>query len=205
MKIPIEINLINCSGDYSDTTIEPLDKVLNNKTNVIGIVSTTAPASSGSASHYISFIKSDDAKWYKVDAIGGFKKEEYNNDRVNDYICAENEEENVKKASVYKFMAKEAEEKKSELKKFQELSKTNSESDNKSGSESDSESGTKDSDEEFDADMMGGGERGQKSKTLKRRKQKKNKSHRRFAYGGRKAYDQRKKKRQQDKQHKQQN
>jgi len=215
MKIPIEIKNINCSGDYSDTTIEPLDKVLNNKTNVIGIVSTTAPASSGSASHYISFIKSDDAKWYKVDAIGGFKKEEYNNDRVNDYICAENEEENVKKASVYKFMAKEAEEKKSELKKFQELSKTNSGSDSESDSESDDEPGSylpssRGSDSESGRGDSGGNNNrrhngSQKTKTLKRRKQQKNKSHRRFAYGGRKAYDQRKKKRQQDKQQKQQN
>jgi hypothetical protein len=38
---------------------------------------------------------------------------------------------------------------------------------------------------------------GQKSKTLKRKQQQKNKSQRRFAYGGRKAYDQRKKQRQQ--------
>jgi len=38
---------------------------------------------------------------------------------------------------------------------------------------------------------------GQKSKTLKRKQQQKNKSRRRFAYGGRKAYDQRKKQRQQ--------
>ena len=71
--------------------------------------------------------------------------------------------------------------------------------------EMESKFGKEKSVDEFDADKMGGGERGQKSKTLKRRKQKKNKSHRRFAYGGRKAYDQRKKKRQQDKQHKQQN
>jgi len=47
---------------------------------------------------------------------------------------------------------------------------------------------------------LGTAEGGQKSKTLKRRQQRKNKSQRRFAYGGRKAYDQRKKQRQQQKQ-----
>ena len=41
---------------------------------------------------------------------------------------------------------------------------------------------------------------GQKSKTLKRKQQTHNKSRRRFAYGGRKAYEQRKKQRQQQKQ-----
>jgi len=42
------------------------------------------------------------------------------------------------------------------------------------------------------------GVRGGKSKTLKRKQQTNNKSQRRFAYGGRKAYDQRKKQRQQN-------